>query len=48
MALRTKVKALLAGGASAIVIAAAMLGGNHGLEGRRHELSGCGWRTYRM
>ncbi len=37
MALRTKVKALLAGGASAIVIAAAMLGGNHGLEGRRHE-----------
>ncbi|EBS2232697.1 lysozyme [Salmonella enterica subsp. enterica] len=37
MALRTKVKALLAGGASAIVIAAAMLGGNHGLEGWRHE-----------
>ncbi|EBN6656704.1 lysozyme [Salmonella enterica subsp. enterica serovar Typhimurium] len=37
MALRTKVKALLAGGASAMVIAAAMLGGNGGLEGRRHE-----------
>ncbi|EOX8475470.1 TPA: lysozyme [Salmonella enterica] len=37
MALGTKVKALLAGGASAIVIAAAMLGGNHGLEGRHHE-----------
>ncbi|HAG2517406.1 TPA: lysozyme [Salmonella enterica] len=37
MALRTKVKALLAGGASAMVIAAAMIGGNGGLEGRRHE-----------
>ncbi|EBS4307265.1 lysozyme [Salmonella enterica subsp. enterica] len=37
MAVRTKVKALLAGGVSAIVIAAAMLGGNGGLEGRRHE-----------
>ncbi|EAA8631542.1 MULTISPECIES: lysozyme [Salmonella] len=37
MALRTKVKALLAGGASAIVIAAALLGGNDGLEGRHHE-----------
>lgn len=37
MALRTKVKALLAGGASAIVIAAALLGGHDGLEGRRHE-----------
>ncbi|MBA3157394.1 lysozyme [Salmonella enterica] len=37
MALRTKVKALLAGGASVIVIAAALFGGNDGLEGRRHE-----------
>ncbi|ASG71813.1 lysozyme [Salmonella enterica subsp. enterica serovar Braenderup] len=37
MALRTKVKALLAGGASAMVIAAAMIGGNGGLEGRHHE-----------
>ncbi|EBS0796802.1 lysozyme [Salmonella enterica subsp. enterica serovar Overschie] len=37
MALRTKVKALLAGGASAIVIAAALLGGHDGLEGRRYE-----------
>ncbi|EEC0782379.1 lysozyme [Salmonella enterica subsp. enterica] len=37
MALRTKVKALLAVGASAMVIAAAMIGGNGGLEGRRHE-----------
>lgn len=37
MALRTKVKALLAGGASVIVIAAALLGGNDGLEGRRHD-----------
>ncbi|HFW4798215.1 TPA: lysozyme [Salmonella enterica subsp. diarizonae serovar 60-67:z35:-] len=37
MALRTKVKALLAGGAGAIAIAAAMLGGHDGLEGRRHE-----------
>ncbi|EMD3682810.1 lysozyme, partial [Salmonella enterica] len=37
MALRTKVKALLAGGAGAIAIAAAMLGGHDGLEGRRYE-----------
>ncbi|EBW2859196.1 lysozyme [Salmonella enterica subsp. enterica] len=37
MALRTKVKALLAGGASAMVIAAAMIGGNGSLESRRHE-----------
>ncbi|ENZ2320773.1 lysozyme [Salmonella enterica] len=36
MALRTKVKALLAGGAGAIAIAAAMLGGHDGLEGRRY------------
>ncbi|EBH8903464.1 lysozyme [Salmonella enterica] len=36
MALRTKVKALLAGGAGAIAIAAAMLGGYDGLEGRRY------------
>ncbi|EAX2276454.1 lysozyme [Salmonella enterica subsp. enterica serovar Vitkin] len=37
MALRKKVKALLAGGAGAIAIAAAMLGGHDGLEGRRYE-----------
>ncbi|EJF5652741.1 lysozyme [Salmonella enterica] len=37
MALRTKVKALLAGGAGAVAIAAAMLGGHDGLEGRRYE-----------
>ncbi|EHK3918128.1 lysozyme [Salmonella enterica subsp. enterica serovar Pomona] len=37
MALRTKVKALLAGGAGAIAIAAAMLGGHDGLEGRSYE-----------
>ncbi|ENN1043932.1 lysozyme [Salmonella enterica] len=37
MALRPKVKALLAGGAGAIAIAAAMLGGHDGLEGRRYE-----------
>lgn len=37
MALKNKVKALLAGGASAIVIAAALLGGHDGLEGRRYE-----------
>ncbi|EAX3609494.1 lysozyme, partial [Salmonella enterica] len=37
MALRTRVKALLAGGAAAIAIAAAMLGGHDGLEGRRYE-----------
>ncbi|ELC6796305.1 lysozyme [Salmonella enterica] len=37
MALKTKVKALLAGGAGAVAIAAAMLGGHDGLEGRRYE-----------
>ncbi|EAA3682804.1 lysozyme [Salmonella enterica subsp. enterica] len=37
MALRTKVKTLLAGGAGAIAIAAALLGGHDGLEGRHHE-----------
>ncbi|EAQ6132113.1 lysozyme, partial [Salmonella enterica] len=37
MVLRNKVKALLAGGASAIAIAAALLGGHDGLEGRRYE-----------
>ncbi|EML8442048.1 lysozyme, partial [Salmonella enterica subsp. enterica serovar Chester] len=37
MALRKKVKALLAGGASAIAIAAALLGDHDGLEDRRHE-----------
>ncbi|EAP0942997.1 lysozyme [Salmonella enterica] len=37
MALKNKVKTLLAGGASAIVIAAALLGGHDGLEGRRYE-----------
>lgn len=37
MALRTKVKALLAGGAGAIAIAAAMLGGHDGLEGVRYQ-----------
>ncbi|EBZ1027306.1 lysozyme [Salmonella enterica subsp. enterica serovar Muenchen] len=37
MALKNKVKALLAGGAGAIVIAAALLGGHDGLEGRRYE-----------
>ncbi|ECC6921937.1 lysozyme [Salmonella enterica] len=37
MALKNKVKALLAGGAGAIAIAAAMLGGHDGLEGRRYE-----------
>ncbi|EAQ7630642.1 lysozyme [Salmonella enterica] len=36
MALRPKVKALLAGGAGAIAIAAALLGGHDGLEGRRY------------
>ncbi|EBW8396634.1 lysozyme, partial [Salmonella enterica subsp. enterica serovar Florida] len=36
MALRPKVKALLAGGAGAIAIAAALLGGHNGLEGRRY------------
>ncbi|EHN1695368.1 lysozyme [Salmonella enterica subsp. enterica serovar Newport] len=37
MALKNKVKALLAGGAGAIAIAAALLGGHDGLEGRRYE-----------
>ncbi|EEA4443780.1 glycoside hydrolase family protein [Salmonella enterica subsp. enterica serovar Sandiego] len=37
MALKTKVKALLAGGAGAVAIAAAMLGGHDGLEGRRYK-----------
>ncbi|EGI5342385.1 lysozyme, partial [Salmonella enterica subsp. enterica serovar Sandiego] len=37
MALKTKVKVLLAGGAGAVAIAAAMLGGHDGLEGRRYE-----------
>ncbi|EGB2287807.1 lysozyme [Salmonella enterica] len=36
MALRTKIKMLLAGGASAVAIAAAMLGSHDGLEGRRY------------
>lgn len=38
MALRTKVKALLAGGAGAIAIAAVMLGGHDGLESRQWNL----------
>ncbi|ELI8409909.1 lysozyme [Salmonella enterica] len=36
MALRPKIKMLLAGGASAVAIAAAMLGSHDGLEGRRY------------
>ncbi|EBR1541966.1 lysozyme [Salmonella enterica] len=36
MALRPKIKMLLAGGAGAVAIAAAMLGGHDGLEGRRY------------
>ncbi|ENL4830090.1 lysozyme [Salmonella enterica subsp. enterica serovar Teko] len=36
MALRPKIKMLLAGGASAVAIAAALLGGHDGLEGRRY------------
>lgn len=36
MALRPKIKMLLAGGASAVAIAAAMLGSHNGLEGRRY------------
>ncbi|HAK6117877.1 TPA: lysozyme [Salmonella enterica] len=36
MAIKNKVKALLAGGAGAIAIAAALLGGHDGLEGRRY------------
>ncbi|MDJ7445206.1 lysozyme, partial [Salmonella enterica] len=35
--MRIKVKALIAGGAGAIAIAAALLGGHDGLEGRRYE-----------
>lgn len=35
--MQIKVKHLIAGGAGAIAIAAAMLGGHDGLEGRRHE-----------
>ncbi|EBR4567687.1 lysozyme [Salmonella enterica] len=35
--MRTKIKSLIAGGAGAIAIAAAMLGGHDGLEGRRYE-----------
>lgn len=36
--LKNKVKALLAGGAGAIAIAAAMLGGHDGLESRQWNL----------
>ncbi|ECG1721497.1 lysozyme [Salmonella enterica] len=35
--MQIKVKSLIAGGAGAIAIAAAMLGGHDGLEGRRYE-----------
>ncbi|WP_141124993.1 glycoside hydrolase family protein, partial [Salmonella enterica] len=35
--MQIKVKRLIAGGAGAIAIAAAMLGGHDGLEGRRYE-----------
>ncbi|EHJ7486028.1 lysozyme [Salmonella enterica] len=35
--MRTKIKSLIAGGAGAIAIAAALLGGHDGLEGRHYE-----------
>ncbi|EHL5406880.1 lysozyme [Salmonella enterica] len=35
--MRTKIKSLITGGAGAIAIAAALLGGHDGLEGRRYE-----------
>ncbi|ECT1022353.1 lysozyme [Salmonella enterica] len=35
--MQIKIKSLIAGGAGAIVIAAALLGGHDGLEGRRYE-----------